>query len=506
MKRRTKQSLALFGSAAVITLAWPGASAADTTLGGYSGTAMAQAVRIQIYEPVIPIPATPQIDGGIGYAKSNVDTGPVSRATASYLWPGDVIGDGFSQLVGNEKAQYPVQVNSKYPATQGAPAKNTAQLTEGNGMTTSTDGFATRATVTGLGVAGPDTDLLSGIGQGLSNLPGLGKPPSSSSPSLPDAPVPVGKLLAGLVTLENVRSTSSVVVRGKTVTSTAQTALSQVKLLGGLVSIDDMRSTSTTVSDGVKATTNGSIDAGIVKVAGMDLGLAGSGVKLGGSAVKPPTVPATLTKLLEKIGISVTFAPSARNAEGAAGSLAATALEISIDTQPLKTALNIGGLVAPLQELIGKIPQLGSQIAPLLGLGPKIVFRIADVTSSATASPAYTGGPIPAGSGGSTAAANPATGNTGPVDTGGGAPLNPGGGALPGQPADTGQQMATQPTQPSSFALPRLGTTPRLVILGALVLAGAAGWLLRAVGGFILGGAGSCAHGLSTGVPDLRKG
>jgi hypothetical protein len=506
VRRRTKQSVALLGGAAFVTLMWPGPSSADTSLGGYSGIAQAEAVRIQIYEPTIPIPATPQIDGGIGYTKSATDTGPVSRGTASYLWPGDVVGDGFGVLAGDDSAQYPVQVNSRYPATSSAPATSTAQLTDGNGMTTSSDGFTTRATVTGLGIAGPDTDLLGGLGSGLNTLPGM-PTPTNDSPA-PSVPLPVSKTLAGLVTMQNVKSNSTVVVGSKSITSTAQTYTSQITLLGGLVTIDGLKVTSKTVSDGTKATTTGSTIAGAVKIAGQDLGLDGTNLVLGGtgSETKLPDIPDAVTTILDKIGISVHFAPSNRTVAGASGSLDATGLVISVDTQPLKDAVNLGGLIGPLKDLLEQIPKLGSSISPLLSLGPKIVFRIADVMSSATAAPAYVYPPI-TGPTGSTGGAG--TGGTVPGTSGnglGGLGTGNGTGTLPTGNGNVPPTNNTPQAQPAAFGLPGLGSIPRMLILGALALALALGWVFRALGGFILGTGRDCAFGLSTGVPDLRKG
>ena len=511
--RRTKRALALFGGAALAVMAWPGPSAADTNLGGYSGIAQAEAIRIQIFEPTIPIPVDPgkpQVDGGIAYAKSSTDTGPVTRATASYLWPGDTIGDGFGALVGNDKAQYSIQVNSRYPATASSPAKNTAQITDGNGMTTSTDGFNTKATTTGLGIAGPDTDLLSGIGKGLRNLPGLGNPTASPAKDLPSLPVPVGQMLAALATVQNVQSTTSVVVGKNSVTSTAQARMSNISLFDGLINIDSMEATSTTVSDGKTAKTSGSIRPGAITIAGTDLGLVNKGVQLGDSSTKLPDLPSAVTDLLAKIGIEISYAPSTRTSDGATAALASDALVISVDTQPLKTALNIGGLVGPLQDLISKIPHLGSTLGPLLGLGPKIVIRIGDVFSTATAAPAYTVPVVnPSGGGGNTGGGNTGGGNTGgvvpPISTGGGTPISTGGGVPLPTPSTPGGTTPTQ-TQPSAFNLPGLGDVPKLLIVGGLALAILCGWLFRTLGGFILGGARSCAYGLNTGVPDLRKG
>jgi hypothetical protein len=506
--RRTKRTLALFGGTVLAVLAWPGPSSADTNLGGYNGVAQAEAIRIQIFEPTIPIPVDPgkpEIDAGIAYTKANTDTGPVTRATASYLWPGDTIGDGFGALVGNDKAQYSIQVNSRYPETATSPAKNTAQITDGNGMTTSTDGFNTKATVTGFGIAGPNTDLLSGIGQGLRNLPGLGNPTAPPSKDV-SVPVPVSQMLAALATVQNVQSTSSVVTGKNSVTCTAQALMSNVKLLGGLINIDSIKATSTTVSDGKTATTSGSIRPGAITLAGTDIGLAGKGVKLGDSSTKLPDLPSSVTDLLGKIGVEINYAPSSRTSDGATAALASDGLVISIDTQPLKTALNVGGLIGPLQDLIEKIPNIGSTLGPLLGLGPKIVIRIGDVFSTATAAPAYVVPPVnPGGSNPVPGGGQPSGNVVPPVNTGGGPPINTGPG-VPLPSTTPGGTTTTPSTQPSAFTLPGLGEVPKALIIGGLAFALVAGWLFRMVSGFILGGAGSCAHGLTTGVPDLRKG
>jgi hypothetical protein len=508
VKRQTKRTIGVVGSAVVVTLMWPGPASGDTSLGGYSGVAQAQPIRVQIYEPTIPIPSTPQIDGSIGYTKSTTDTGPVSRATASYLWPGDVIGDGFGQLVGGTAAKYPVQANSRTPATADSPATNTIQLTDGNGMTTSSSDTSTKATVTGLGIAGPSTNLLGGLGKGLGQLGGT----TTNAKPTPDLPVPVSKTLAGLATVQNVKSESEVVLGKNSVTTTAHAHISETKLLGGLITLGGFDVTSKSVSDGKKAVSSGAATIGSIKVAGINLGLDDKGLQIAGTTVKLPGIPAAATSLLEKLGISIEYLKTKRVVSGADGSFTAKGLILSIDTQPLKTALNLGGIVGPLADLIGKIPKLGSQVGPLLGLGPRIVFEIGDVMTSATAAPAYTGGGVPAGNTGggtNTGGTGGATGGTGGTGgTGAGTGGTGGGtGTGTGNTPATGGAGGTTPTaiQPAGFNLPALGAIPRLMILGGLLFAVALGWVLRTAGGILLGNSRNCAYGLTTGVPDLRK-
>jgi uncharacterized membrane protein YgcG len=491
------RKLALVSVAVTATLMWPGPASGDTSLGGYSGVATAMPVHVVVIDPVIPLPSDPQVDVGVGFTRASVDTGPVSRATASYLWPGNVLGDGFGQLVGGD-AQYPIQVNSKFPATETAPAKNLAQLTDGNGMYTDDNDTTTHAKVVGLGIAGPDTNLLSNIGKGLGKLFGNKKDASVSVP----APVAVSKTLAGLVTLQNVISESTATVGAKTFTASAHATASNISLLGGLISIKGFDMDAKSVSDGKKAVDTGHAEIGGIGIAKNLITLGDGSINLGSAHIKLPALPDLLTNSLKEIGISIQTMPTTHTEDGPSGTFAAQGLVITVDTKPLRSALN-----APfgiLGQIIDQLPSnpLTQQLSSLLNLAPKFVITIGDVSTSASASPQFSGGGLPSGGGGG----GGTTGGGGGGGVSGGGGSISGGSVPPSGPTTQPPATTTQPTQSASFDLPGLGTIPRMVILGALLLVGAAAWLFRALGGFLLGAGRSCAYGLSTGVPDLRKG
>ena len=477
-------------AAATAVLLWPGPSvSADTTLGGYQAIAEASVVHVEVYEPTIPIPATPQGDFSIGYAKSNVDTGPTTRALASYLWPGVVIGDGFDQLLKKPGTMYPVQVNSRFPETPTAPAKNTAQLTEGNGMTTSTDGWSTKATVTGLGVAGDNTDLLTGIGQGLTELGGKGKPGNKGE----SVPVPIASSLAALISLKNVTADSTTTVADKTVTADAHAAVSDVALLGGLIKLSGIDVESIVTSDGNKATTSGDATIAGLKIAGLNVPISNKGT---GSLL--PGLGATLTSLLSGLGITISIVPVTQQVSGAQGTMTAQTLQISIDTHPLKSVLD-----NVLNPLYAKIPAYARQnLDPIIQLAPKIVITIGNSNATASASPAFDLGGF--GGGGGTGGGS-GFGGTGTTGTTGGntSPLIP---QLASNPGPGSTTPTTQPQLTASHVLPGLGEVPRWLVFGAILLAALIGWLFTSSAGFLFGTAGRCDFGLSTGVPDLRKG
>jgi hypothetical protein len=485
--------LAAVTVAVLATLLWPGqpSASADTSLGGYQGTATASAVHIQIYEQDIPIPASPQLEASLAYDSSTVETGPTTRALASYLWPGTVIGDGFSNLV--KGANYPVQVNSRFPATTEAPATNTIQLTDGNGMTTSSDGFNTKATTTLLGIAGPGTELGSGIGTGLGKLGA--KDPAKAPKTAKLQPLPVSAPLAALVTAQNISSTSTTAVADKTVTSTAHATATDIGLLGGIVKISGFAADSSVVSDGNKATATGDATIGSVSVLGLKLPIDANGINLG-----LPALSETLSSLLSTLGISIKTVPTAKTESGASGEFHSQVLVLTVDTKPLKSIIN--NVLSP---IFAKLPTFArTQLQPVLDFGPKIVLTVGEADATAGASPAFD-----LGSGG---------GGTGGFGTGGtagtpGTPGTPGSAGLPntgGLPNTTGGAPGTAQTpiavQQTALGLPPLGSVPRALILGAVLIAGLVGWFFRRAAAAVLGGAGKCGFGLVTGVPDLRKG
>ncbi|MCK5928109.1 MAG: hypothetical protein KAG80_07930, partial [Nocardioides sp.] len=100
--------------------------AADPEFAGYAATTTATPVRVEIFEPTIPIPASPQAELNLGYSIVKADSS-TSRGRASYFWPGDAVGEGFKTIVENlglppelagpiAEQGYPVQVNSNHPA------------------------------------------------------------------------------------------------------------------------------------------------------------------------------------------------------------------------------------------------------------------------------------------------------------------------------------------------------------------------------------------------------
>lgn len=494
--------------AALVTLLWPGpAASADTSLGGYDATATASLMRIQIFDPVIPIPTSnpddAQLDMNLSFARSSANSGS-SAALASYFWPGDALGLGMGQLMNNPNAKYPIQVNAKYPPTADAPANQAQQVTDGTGMAASTDGDKTRATVSAVGI-GP-----SGGSSTASSNPLAGPTPTSST--APNANVPTPPALGGMAAVHNATATSTVDVADKSVTTRAFAAASSIDLLAGLIKIDGISVDSTVVSDGTKATAAGSASLGSISIAGMKFAL-GDKISLGSGGVTLPNFGSLTNGILKTFGLSFDTPTVTRKVDGATGTIESSLLRLTIDTGPIKKLID-----QPLSMLVNLLgSSAATKLAPLVQLAPKIVLTFGDALVKSSASPPFdmgggdgggttppadAGGAVAGGIGGGSGVDNANAGGGGDIGSG---DVGSGGSGNAMPPAAGGQ--ASAPMQPTAgISLPGLGSVPRLLILGGILLAAALGWVLRTMGGSLLWGVAACDYGLTTGVPDLRRG
>ena len=171
--------------------------AGSTAYSGYSTSGVATPVKVEIFEPTIPMPTIPQGEFDFGYAKTK-GASTSTKGRASFMWPGDGIGEGlttfFSQLgLPTQLVQngYPVQVNSQYPGDT-TTQKNSPF--PGTSMTTTSGKGETRATV---GFSN-DCDAADGGGDDSGNS---GDGPSGGLlPGLPTLPIVPGLPLIGDLT------------------------------------------------------------------------------------------------------------------------------------------------------------------------------------------------------------------------------------------------------------------------------------------------------------------
>jgi hypothetical protein len=75
-----------------------GTAGADTTLGGFTINALAEAITAQYEQPNFPLPATPTLEFDVGYASTTDGFGPNGTALASTLYPGQVVANAGPQL------------------------------------------------------------------------------------------------------------------------------------------------------------------------------------------------------------------------------------------------------------------------------------------------------------------------------------------------------------------------------------------------------------------------
>ncbi|HEY1117541.1 MAG TPA: choice-of-anchor P family protein [Acidimicrobiales bacterium] len=535
---------ALAGATLLVGLGpvWAGAPSAtaapEASYGGYSAVATAAPVKIEVYEPTIPIPATPQFEVELAYTKVEADSGS-SLGRASWMWPGDPVGEGMKTFVEQlglppqlGENGYPVQVNSGQPS--GEPEQADEPFP---GMVMRTSATADR-TVAQAGFS-PDGQVQDGASRnGGGEGGGEGTPGVPTLPGLPGAELPGADLLssfgdaitgglttaaedpeqpapggapglppevAALVDFEGYTSSSQNVVRDGKVVTTARSALGDVTLLEGLITLEGVVSTSTSTSDGATGSTTGRAVLGGITIAGQEFSGGPDGFTAAGQGGELPEFPEPLTQALDQLGITLLLPKPDRTVKGDQAANQVAGLVVDIDVRTLHKQLDALPLADIIDAFPNDPPELKSALQTLTGLAPRVVVTlgVADTkvdtvkgltipTDVPDNNQTDTGG-TDGGTGGTSSGSAPS----------GGAPAASAPGAGTGDAPEAAGDLP--PAELAGSGLPPLYSIPGALLVGGIALAAVGGSWLRKIGVIALGGGASCTHGLDSGLPDLRK-
>ena len=537
--------------------------AKDPAYAGFSTQAVATPVRLEIYEPTIPIPATPQGEVNFGYSTVQADSSS-STGRASYLWPGDAVGEGFKTIIENlglpkelsgpiADGGYPYQVNSTSPSGESAAADEpfpgmVMRTSASADKTIAQTGYSTNCQVDDAGSGGDGGGGGGGGGgtPGLPPIPGVpgvpGLPGVPGVPGLPALPGAVGSSvsqllspsaaaapkkhskakagagadpqtscqipaeLAALVDFGGYVSTSATTNTGSAVQATSRAALTDIDLLGGVITISDVHARAGSLSDGDKGSPSGAAGYGTLAIAGQEFTIGPDGIEASGQKQPIPGLPNDPAKALEQLGVTITVPKPTYTRDGDKATSDVKGLVVQIDTAQLRKMLD----PVPFDQIVGAVPDQAGQLKSLLGaavhLSPRFVITLGGASSVVdTVKGIDLPTPPPTTDPGSTPGntggdgSNGSPSGTSPTSSGG-APGAPSGGSPSGS-ADGDLTGAA----PMGAGLPPLFSLPGALLFGALALAAAGGSYFRKLGVLALGGTGSCPHGLDSGLPDLRK-
>lgn len=520
--KRTASSLLALGlvvGSGAAALAPAQAVAPATDFGGFSTIATASPLKLEVFEPAIPIPTEPQFEMDFSYTRVLGDSGPTTTARASAMWPGPAIGEGlktFGEQLGLPpqltENGYPVQVNSGYPSdtTQAAsePFPGMIQrVNAGEKRTVAKAGYTGSGDLAdgdAGGTSSSSTNPLAALSSG--DLSALGNILTGTKTGNNDNPIstnPMGALSL-LIDFDGMTSVSSTDYTGDTVTATATSRIGELRLLLGLIKLTGVNvvtKVTSSIDGGVKTTRT--VDVGGMTIAGQKFSYGPDGFTAAGSTTPVPGLPTQAADLLKMLGVAIEVPAPVVTKDGTSGRIDAEAVRVTLDTKPLRSKLPS----LPLDSIVNQLPDLPGQANLLKGLllslntfSPRLVLHLGQATAAATTVPA-----IDFGGGGTPSVSTP-TGTGGGTGTGTTAP--PADLGAPGElpPAATAPPTTTPTVDVSAPShLPPLGSIPGMLGLLGLLLASFVGWYLRRAGGLLFGAGGSCTHGLKAGIPDLRK-
>ncbi len=508
---------------------------------GYSTSATSSPVKVEIFEPTIPIPASPQLELMFGYTRIKADSS-TTKGRATFLWPGDPVGEGTKTIVEQAglppqlgERGYPFQVNSSFPSGAATEKQEpfpgvAMRTTSGDKTAEASIGYSSNCNVADGESSGDSGDGGGGGGvPGLPEIPGLPELPGldallgglgrqsasvsrSSDRSRTGAsaePCQIPDALAAVIDIGGYISDTASDADKSKVTTTSRAALGDVKLIGGLVTMSGITAKVTSASDGKAGTSKGRADYGTMTIAGQTFAFGPEGYVAVGQSGPIPGLPDDPAAALAMLGITITVPQPTYKVvdDKAVGTV--EGLIVTIDMKVLAPVLK----QIPLREILNAIPfppemkQLKSALDAAGGLSPKYVIHLGYATSTVdTVQPIEVPDSVPDNDPGGE---DETTDTTEAGQTAGGGVS--GGGASSGLPptdttaAPTDASAGTLDNAELTSGLPPLFSIPGLLM--ALGIGGAllAGNYVRRIGAMVLGGAGACTHGLASGLPDLRK-
>lgn len=317
-----------------------GQAGAAASLGGFTVTALAEAISAQYEQPNFPLPATPSLEFDEGYSSTTDNYGPTGTATASTLYPGQVVANAGSQLALlvpgvplPPAPTWPLQAATEYPQT---PNTQSTDLPGVNmDATSSTNGNNATATI------GNDASTAG----------------SNGGDATQQATAGTGNLLAGsssLLGLGTISATSSSQAPSTTATAEATATVEGLSMLGGFINIGTITSTATATSDGTTGKVTGSTQVQNVSIAGQQISITANGI----SALNEssPALPiSALNTLLKELGITIAVTNPTDKVSGASASRELDGLEIQVNLDTLDTAANKFASLLP-AKLIAELP------------------------------------------------------------------------------------------------------------------------------------------------------
>jgi hypothetical protein len=362
-----------------------GPAGADSTLGGFTITGLAEAVTAQYEQPNFPIPATPSLEFDEGYASTTDNFGPSGTATASSLYPGQVVANAGPQLALLVPGAplppapiWPVQATSEFP--QAPNSGSTDEPGVNMDASSTTNGNTASAT----------------LGDDAATAGSNGANPTQQAPSGSGNPLAGSSVIIGI---GNMSATSSSLAPSTSANAQASATDTGISILGGFITIGSVTSTATAISDGTTGKLTGSTAVQNMDIAGQPVTVDANGIAAQGQSAPLALPISSINTLLGELGISMSVTNPTDAVNGPAASRTLDGLKISIDFKTLDAAANMFSTLLP--------ASLTSQLPFALPNDQQLTLDLATVQVSSTASPAFV-----AGNSGNTGAASTATGST----------------------------------------------------------------------------------------------